>query len=87
MQSGVWIRFSRHSPNWRVVQYFHTPSQKTTGQKYRKGKREGKKQLARLADGCVFLLTNPKFYSHLASWRVVIRTPDAIHVMHSCTQS
>jgi hypothetical protein len=26
--------------------------------------------------GFVFLLVNPEFYSHLASWRVVIRTPD-----------
>jgi hypothetical protein len=25
--------------------------------------------------GFVFLLANPEFYSHLASWRVVIRTP------------
>jgi hypothetical protein len=33
------------------------------------------KKLVRLASGFVFLLTNPEFYSHLASWRVVIRTP------------
>jgi hypothetical protein len=33
------------------------------------------KKLARLASGFVFLLANPKFYSQLASWRVVIRTP------------
>jgi hypothetical protein len=33
----VWRSFSRHSPNWQVVQYFHSPSQKTTGQNYRKG--------------------------------------------------
>jgi predicted RNA polymerase sigma factor len=26
----------------------------------------------------VFLLANPEFYSHLASWRVVIRTPAII---------
>jgi hypothetical protein len=25
-------------PNWRVDQYFHSPRQKTTGQKYRKDK-------------------------------------------------
>jgi hypothetical protein len=31
---GVWISFSSHSPNWRAVQYFHLPSQKTPGQKY-----------------------------------------------------
>jgi hypothetical protein len=30
--------------------------------------------------GFAFLLANPKFYSHLASWRVVIRTPDLAHV-------
>jgi hypothetical protein len=30
----------------------------------------------RLASGFVFLLTNPEFYLHLTSWRVVIRTPD-----------
>jgi hypothetical protein len=36
----------------------------------------GKKILARLASGFVFLLANSKFYSHLASWLVVIRTPD-----------
>jgi hypothetical protein len=41
--TGVWISFSGHSPNWRVVQNFHSPGQKTTGQKYRKGKWEGKK--------------------------------------------
>jgi hypothetical protein len=34
----------------------------------------GGKTLARLASGFVFLLANPEF-SHLASWRVVIRTP------------
>jgi hypothetical protein len=28
---GVWRTFSRHSPNWRIVQYFHSPKQKTTG--------------------------------------------------------
>jgi hypothetical protein len=38
----------------------------------------GKKTLTRLASGFVFLLANPEFYSHLASWRVVIRTPDYI---------
>jgi hypothetical protein len=37
-----------------------------------------KKKLARLASGFVFLLTNPEFFSHLASWRVVIRTPENI---------
>jgi hypothetical protein len=36
---------------------------------------EGKKPLARLANGFVFLLANPEFYLHLLSWQVVIRTP------------
>jgi hypothetical protein len=34
-----------------------------------------KKSLASLASGFVFLFANPEFYSHLISWRVVIRTP------------
>jgi hypothetical protein len=63
---GVWIGFRRHSPNWR---------QKTTDLNYRKNQWEGKKALARLASGFTFLVANPEFYSHLASWRVVIRTP------------
>jgi hypothetical protein len=33
-----------------------------------------KNTLARLASGFLFLLAKPEFYSHLASWRVVIRT-------------
>jgi hypothetical protein len=61
---GVGIRFSRHSPNWRVVKKFHLP------------KEENNWPIARLASGLAFLLANPEFYSHLASWRVVIRTPD-----------
>jgi hypothetical protein len=36
---------------------------------------EREKTLARLASGFAYLLANPKFYLHLASWRVVIRTP------------
>jgi hypothetical protein len=44
-------------------------------QKYRKGRERGTKKLARLASRFVFLLANPEFYSQLASWRVVIRTP------------
>jgi hypothetical protein len=71
----VWLSFSRHSPNWRVDQHFHSPRQKTTGQKYRKRQQKGKKSLARMASGFVFLLANPEFYSQLASWRVVIFTP------------
>jgi hypothetical protein len=35
----------------------------------------GEKTLARLANGFAFLLAKPEFYSHLASWRVVIGTP------------
>jgi hypothetical protein len=76
----VWISFSRHSPNWRVVQYFHSPSHKTTGQKYRKGKQVGGKNLARLATELVFLFANPEFYSHLVSWRVLIRTPVILNI-------
>jgi hypothetical protein len=33
---GVWISFSKHSPNWRVVPSYYSPSQETTGPKYRK---------------------------------------------------
>jgi hypothetical protein len=33
------------------------------------------KNLARLVSGFVFLRANPEFYSHLAGWRVVFRTP------------
>jgi hypothetical protein len=33
-----------------------------------------KKILVRLASGFVYLFAKPEFYSHLASWRVVIRT-------------
>jgi hypothetical protein len=35
--TGVWVSFSRHLPNWRVVQNYYSPSQETTGQKYRIG--------------------------------------------------
>jgi hypothetical protein len=37
---------------------------------------------ASLASGFLFLLAKPEFHSHLASWRVVIRTPALGH-MHS----
>jgi hypothetical protein len=50
-----------------AIQYFHSPSHKTTDQKYRKGLVRRGKKLARLASGFVFLLANPEFYSHLAS--------------------
>jgi hypothetical protein len=49
---------------------------------------EGKK-IARLASGFVFLLAIPEFYSHLASWRVVIRTPGyCVQMLHriKCTK-
>jgi hypothetical protein len=68
-------KFSRHSPNWRVVKNIPSPSQKITGPIFRNCQLEGKK-LARLASEFVFLLANPEFYSYLASWQVVIRTPD-----------
>jgi hypothetical protein len=73
-QTGVWISFSRHSPNWRAVKDFHSLSQKTTGPIYRNCQ-WGEKFLARLANGFVFLLAKSEFYLHLASWRVFIRTP------------
>jgi hypothetical protein len=31
----------------------------------------------------VFLLAKPEFHSHLASWRVVIRTPDFVSLHNS----
>jgi hypothetical protein len=34
--AGVWVSFSRHSPNWVAVQNYFSPSQETTGPKYRK---------------------------------------------------
>jgi hypothetical protein len=77
--AGVWISFSRHSPNWRVVQYFHSPSQKTTSQKYRKGQWEGKKPSPDRRVGLYFYSPILKFYSHSASCRVVIRTPDYLY--------
>jgi hypothetical protein len=40
-----------------------------------KGYMRGEKALAWMAIGFVFLLANLEFYLHLASWRVVIRTP------------
>jgi hypothetical protein len=38
--------------------------------------RGGKNTLAKLASKFEKLLANSKFHSHLASWRVVISTPD-----------
>jgi hypothetical protein len=37
MIAGMWISFSRRSQNWRVVPIYYSPSQETTGKKYRKG--------------------------------------------------
>jgi hypothetical protein len=53
----------------------HSPSQKTGAENNCPNIVEGKKTLAMLASEFVFLLANPEFYSHLASWRVVTRTP------------
>jgi hypothetical protein len=39
-----------------------------------------KNNLARLASGFVILLANTEFYSHLASLRVIIRTPDVLTI-------
>jgi hypothetical protein len=44
----------------------------------KKGSVRGEK-MARLARGFVILLTNLEFYSHLASWQVVIPNPDPSH--------
>jgi hypothetical protein len=61
------MHFSRHPPITRHVRklahYVERVSEK------------GKKTLARFAGGFAFLLAKPKFYPHLMSWRVVIRTP------------
>jgi hypothetical protein len=61
---------------------YYSPSQKTTGPRYRTG--QGEKILARLASGFVLLLAKSEFYSHLVSWRVVIRTP--AHFCHATTK-
>jgi hypothetical protein len=76
INQGCGAVFKRRLPNWRVVQNFHSPSKKKAGPKYRKVHAEVKNTLPRLASGFVFLLTKPEFYSHLASWRVLIHTPD-----------
>jgi hypothetical protein len=72
---GVDNFFSKHSPNWRVLKNFHSPSQKTTGPIYWICQWERKNPFARLASGFVFLLAKSELYSHLASWQVVIRIP------------
>jgi hypothetical protein len=67
----MWLSFSRHSPNWRVVKNFHSPSQQVRKQlaQYTEIISERENKTARLAIGFVFLLAIPKLYSHLASWR------------------
>jgi hypothetical protein len=77
--TGVWTSFSRHMPNWRVVQYFHSSSQKTTGQKYRKGQWEGEKRLPDWQMGLYFHLP---ILNCTSIWRVVIRTP--AHISDEC---
>jgi hypothetical protein len=52
----------------------HSQSQKTTGPII-EVVCERKKPSPDWRVKFVFLLTNPVFYSHMASWRVVIRTP------------
>jgi hypothetical protein len=66
--TGVWIRVWKHSPDWRVVKNFHSPGQRTTDSIYRNCQWEGNSFTHQL----------PEFYSHLAIWRVVNRTPDII---------
>jgi hypothetical protein len=69
--AGVWISFSKHSPNWQVVKHFHSPSQKTTGQKYRKGQWEGQKNPRQNGEWvCIF--TRHRILNS-ASGRAVIR--------------
>jgi hypothetical protein len=49
---------------------------------------KGEKILARLASGFLFWLANPEFYTHLASWQVVIRTPeDTLGTGQNCPYS
>jgi hypothetical protein len=70
----VWISFSRHSPNWRVV----TRQVRKQLAKYIEIVSERGKTLAKLANGLIFLLANPEFYSHLTNWRVADGCPPAI---------
>jgi hypothetical protein len=54
-KTGVWMSFSRHSPTWRVVQFFHSPSQKTTGQNYSKDQFRGEKNPRQIGEWvCIF---------------------------------
>jgi hypothetical protein len=55
---------------------FTRPIRKQLAKKIERVSEMGKK-LARLASGFASSLANPEFYSHLASWRVVICTSDS----------
>jgi hypothetical protein len=52
------------------------------GKKYRE---DEKKTLAKLPSKLKKLLANCKFHSHLASWRVVISTPDIPSLQLFCS--
>jgi hypothetical protein len=78
----MWIRFSRYSPNWRVVKNFLLAKSENNWPNIIEIVSKRKKILARLASGYVSLLANLEFYSQLASWRVVIRTPGIISSMY-----
>jgi hypothetical protein len=41
--AGVWTRFCGHSPDWRVVENFHLPNLKTTGDQQEEESVRGKK--------------------------------------------
>jgi hypothetical protein len=71
----VWISFSRPLPNCREFNIFTRQVRKQLAKNIKRVSERGEKKLARLASGFVFLLANPEFYSPLASWRVVNRTP------------
>jgi hypothetical protein len=71
----MWISFSRHLPKWLVVKRIFTRQVKKQLAQFIEIISEREKKLAMLTSGFVYLLANPEFYSHLASWQVVIRTP------------
>jgi hypothetical protein len=53
------------------VKNIYSPKQKMIGDRERKNQSEGKKKVA---SGFLVLLAKPDFHSHMASWRVIIRT-------------
>jgi hypothetical protein len=61
----------------RGVENFYSPNQKTTRDW---AKNNSLRENKTLVSGFLFLLAKPEFYSHLAGWRVVIRTP-AVHFL------